>query len=42
MQQVAGATFIDTDVDVHIGHENEDMCWLLNAIQQVFTPPISP
>lgn len=39
-QQEAGATFIDVNAGARIGHEEEDMKWLLNTIQPVVTLPL--
>ncbi|MGB3209254.1 MAG: dihydropteroate synthase [Desulforhopalus sp.] len=40
-QQEAGAAFIDVNAGARIGHETEDMCWLLNTIQPIVTIPLS-
>ncbi len=39
-QQEAGATFIDVNAGARIGHEEEDMRWLLKTIQPVVTLPL--
>lgn len=39
-QQEAGATFIDVNAGARIGHEEEDMRWLLETIQPVVTLPL--
>jgi len=39
-QQAAGATFIDVNAGARIGHESEDMKWLLEVIQPVVDIPI--
>jgi len=39
-QEVAGATFIDVNAGARIGHEKEDMKWLLNVIQEVVSIPL--
>jgi 5-methyltetrahydrofolate--homocysteine methyltransferase len=36
-QQEAGATFIDVNAGARIGHETEDMKWLLDTIQPIAT-----
>ncbi len=40
-QQEVGATFIDVNAGARIGHETEDMKWLLDTIQPVVTLPLS-
>jgi cobalamin-dependent methionine synthase I len=39
-QQDAGANFIDVNAGARIGHEMEDMEWLLEVIQEVVTIPL--
>ena len=39
-QQEAGATYIDVNACARIGHEMEDMEWLLKVIQKVVTVPL--
>ena len=39
-QQAAGAAYIDINAGVRIGHETEDMQWLLEIIQEVVTVPV--
>jgi cobalamin-dependent methionine synthase I len=39
-QQEAGATFIDVNAGARIGHEEEDMKWLLDTIQPVVSLPL--
>ncbi|MCK9173996.1 MAG: dihydropteroate synthase [Desulforhopalus sp.] len=39
-QQAAGATYIDVNAGARIGHEDEDMCWLLKVIQRVTKLPL--
>lgn len=39
-QLSAGATFIDVNAGARIGHETEDMRWLLDTIQPVSTVPL--
>jgi cobalamin-dependent methionine synthase I len=39
-QQAAGAHFIDVNAGARIGHEKEDMEWLLTVIQEVVTIPL--
>ncbi|MBF0258594.1 MAG: dihydropteroate synthase [Desulfamplus sp.] len=39
-QQAAGAHFIDVNAGARIGHEVEDMKWLINTIQPVATVPL--
>ncbi|MBU0464645.1 MAG: dihydropteroate synthase [Proteobacteria bacterium] len=39
-QQEAGADFIDVNAGARIGHEKEDMKWLLNTIQPVAIVPL--
>lgn len=40
-QQEAGAAFIDVNAGARIGHEIEDMKWLLDTIQPVVTIPLA-
>ncbi len=40
-QQDAGANYIDVNAGARIGHEEEDMKWLLNTIQPVATVPLT-
>ncbi|MCG8619781.1 MAG: dihydropteroate synthase [Desulfobacterales bacterium] len=40
-QQEAGANFIDVNAGARIGHEEEDMKWLLDTIQPVATVPLA-
>ncbi len=40
-QQEAGATFIDVNAGARIGHEEEDMKWLLEIIQPVVDIPLA-
>ena len=40
-QQEAGAAFIDVNAGARIGHEEEDMKWLLDTIQPVVTVPLT-
>ena len=40
-QQDAGANFIDVNAGARIGHEKEDMCWLLDTIQPIATVPLT-
>ncbi len=40
MQQEAGADFIDVNAGARIGHEQEDMKWLLDTIGPVATVPL--
>ncbi len=40
-QQEAGATFIDVNAGARIGHEAEDMLWLLDTIQPVISLPLA-
>lgn len=40
-QQEAGATYIDVNAGARIGHEKEDMKWLLDTIQPVVTVPLT-
>ncbi|MCG8636286.1 MAG: dihydropteroate synthase [Desulfobacterales bacterium] len=40
-QQEAGATFIDVNAGARIGHEEEDMRWLLDTIQPVCEIPLA-
>lgn len=39
-QQTAGAHFVDVNAGARIGHEKEDMEWLLTVIQEVVTIPL--
>ena len=39
-QQAAGAGLIDVNAGARIGHEKEDMAWLLAVIQQAVTVPL--
>ncbi len=39
-QQEAGANFIDVNAGARIGHEEEDMKWLLDTIQPIATVPL--
>jgi 5-methyltetrahydrofolate--homocysteine methyltransferase len=39
-QQEAGALFIDVNAGARIGHEQDDMQWLLDTIQAVATRPL--
>ncbi len=39
-QQAAGAHFIDVNAGARIGHEVEDMKWLINTIQPIATVPL--
>ena len=39
-QQEAGATYIDVNAGARIGHEMEDVEWLLKVIQDVVTVPL--
>lgn len=39
-QQEAGANYIDVNAGARIGHEIEDMEWLVNVIQEVVTIPL--
>jgi len=39
-QLAAGADYIDVNAGARIGHETEDMEWLLNTIQPVATKPL--
>jgi len=41
MQEEAGVTFIDVNAGARIGHESEDMKWLLEVIQPVVNTPLS-
>ncbi len=41
MQQDAGAHFIDVNAGARIGHEEEDMKWLLDTIQPIATVPLT-
>lgn len=41
LQQEAGATFIDVNAGARIGHETEDMKWLLETIQPVVDLPLA-
>ncbi|MCG8617570.1 MAG: dihydropteroate synthase [Desulfobacterales bacterium] len=40
-QEAAGATFIDVNAGARIGHETEDMEWLLNTIQPEVSLPLT-
>ncbi|MDY0221810.1 MAG: dihydropteroate synthase [Desulfobacterium sp.] len=40
-QQKAGATYIDVNAGARIGHESEDMKWLIDTIQPVATIPLA-
>ena len=40
-QQAAGATYIDVNAGARIGHEKEDVEWLLTVIQEVAIIPLS-
>ncbi len=40
-QQDAGANYIDVNAGARIGHEEEDMKWLLNTIQPVASVPLT-
>jgi len=40
-QQEAGANFIDVNAGARIGHETEDMKWLLDTIQPIATVPLT-
>lgn len=40
-QQEAGATFIDVNAGARIGHETEDMKWLLDTIQPAVKIPLA-
>lgn len=40
-QQEAGAAFIDVNAGARIGHEEEDMKWLLDTIQPIATVPLA-
>ncbi len=40
-QQAAGANFIDVNAGARIGHEEEDMRWLLDTIQPVCEIPLA-
>lgn len=40
-QQEAGATYIDVNAGARIGHETEDMKWLLDTIQPIATVPLT-
>jgi len=39
-QEACGATFIDVNAGARIGHEKEDMQWLLGAVQEATTLPL--
>lgn len=41
LQEEAGATFIDVNAGARIGHEKEDMQWLLDVIQPVVSTPLA-
>lgn len=40
-QQAAGAAFIDVNAGARIGHEAEDMKWLLDTIQPAVNIPLA-
>ena len=40
-QQEAGANYIDVNAGARIGHEEEDMKWLLDVIQPIATVPLT-
>ena len=40
-QQEAGANFIDVNAGARIGHETEDMKWLIDTIQPIATVPLT-
>ncbi len=40
-QQEAGANYIDVNAGARIGHEKEDMTWLLDTIQPIATVPLT-
>ena len=40
-QQTAGANYIDVNAGARIGHETEDMKWLLDTIQPIATVPLT-
>lgn len=40
-QQEAGANYIDVNAGARIGHEEEDMTWLLDTIQPIATVPLT-
>ena len=40
-QEKAGATYIDVNAGARIGHETEDMKWLLNTIQPIVSIPLT-
>ena len=40
-QQKAGATYIDVNAGARIGHEQEDMRWLLDTIQPILSVPLA-
>ncbi|ACN13175.1 MetH1 [Desulforapulum autotrophicum HRM2] len=40
-QQNAGATYIDVNAGARIGHETQDMKWLIDTIQPVATIPLT-
>lgn len=40
-QQAAGATYIDVNAGARIGHETQDMQWLLDTIQPIATVPLT-
>lgn len=40
-QQIAGANFIDVNAGARIGHEEEDMRWLLDTIQPICKIPLT-
>jgi cobalamin-dependent methionine synthase I len=39
-QQEAGASYIDINAGARIGHEREDMQWLMEVVQEVSTVPL--
>ncbi len=41
LQQEAGAAFIDVNAGARIGHEEEDMKWLIDTIQPIATVPLT-
>ncbi len=40
-QLEAGANFIDVNAGARIGHETEDMRWLIDTIQPIVTVPLT-
>ena len=40
-QQEAGASYIDVNAGARIGHETEDMKWLLDTIQPIVSIPLA-